>query len=40
MAALVAGAPSARRDLRLALAHGLDAYPWHAMRARRALEDR
>jgi tetratricopeptide (TPR) repeat protein len=40
VAALAAGAPSARRDLQLALAHGLDAYPWHAMRARRALEDR
>jgi tetratricopeptide (TPR) repeat protein len=29
-----------RRDLRLALRHGLDAYPLHANRARMALEDR
>jgi hypothetical protein len=29
-----------RRNLRLALRHGLDAYPLHAKRARAALEDR
>jgi hypothetical protein len=29
-----------RRNLRLALRHGLDAYPLHANRARAALEER
>jgi hypothetical protein len=29
-----------RRNLRLALRHGLDAYPLHAERARAALEER
>jgi tetratricopeptide (TPR) repeat protein len=32
--------PEGRRNLRLALRHGLEAYPLHANRARRALEDR
>jgi tetratricopeptide (TPR) repeat protein len=32
--------PEGRRNLRLALRHGLDAYPLHANRARAALEDR
>jgi tetratricopeptide (TPR) repeat protein len=32
--------PEGRRNLRLALEHGLDAYPLHANRARAALEDR
>jgi tetratricopeptide (TPR) repeat protein len=32
--------PEGRRNLRLALKHGLDAYPLHAKRARAALEDR
>jgi tetratricopeptide (TPR) repeat protein len=32
--------PEGRRDLRLALRHGLEAYPLHANRARAALEDR
>ncbi len=32
--------PEGRRNLRLALKHGLDAYPLHANRARAALEDR
>jgi tetratricopeptide (TPR) repeat protein len=31
--------PEGRRNLRLALQHGLDAYPLHAKRARAALED-
>jgi tetratricopeptide (TPR) repeat protein len=39
MAALEAGRDG-RRDLRLALRHGLGAYPLHANRARAALEDR
>jgi tetratricopeptide (TPR) repeat protein len=34
------GTPEGRRNLRLALRHGLDAYPLHAKRARAALEDR
>jgi tetratricopeptide (TPR) repeat protein len=34
------GTPEGRRNLRLALRHGLDAYPLHANRARAALEDR
>ncbi len=38
-AGIAAGARGAR-DLRLALRHGLDAYPLHAKRARAALEDR
>ena len=32
--------PEGRRNLRLALRHGLDAYPLHANRARAALEER
>jgi pentatricopeptide repeat protein len=32
--------PEGRRNLRLALRHGLDAYPLHAKRAHAALEDR
>jgi hypothetical protein len=32
--------PEGRRNLRLALEHGLDAHPLHANRARAALEDR
>ncbi len=32
--------PEGRRNLRLALRHGLEAYPLHANRARKALEDR
>lgn len=32
--------PEGRRNLRLALRHGLEAYPLHANRAHRALEDR
>ena len=32
--------PEGRRNLRLALRHGLEAYPLHANRARMALEDR
>ena len=40
-AGIAAGAtPEGRRDLRLALRHGLGAYPLHANRARAALEDR
>jgi tetratricopeptide (TPR) repeat protein len=40
-AGIAAGAtPEGRRNLRLALKHGLDAHPLHAMRARAALEDR
>ena len=40
-AGIAAGAtPEGRRDLRLALRHGLGAYPVHATRARAALEDR
>ena len=40
-AGIAAGAtPEGRRNLRLALAHGLDAHPLHANRARAALEDR
>ncbi len=35
-----AGTAEGRRNLRLALKHGLDAYPLHAIRARAALEDR
>jgi tetratricopeptide (TPR) repeat protein len=34
------GSAEGRRNLRLALEHGLDAYPLHANRARAALEDR
>jgi tetratricopeptide (TPR) repeat protein len=34
------GTPAGRRDLRLALEHGLGAHPLHANRARAALEDR
>ncbi|HEX5782084.1 MAG TPA: hypothetical protein VFX80_09185, partial [Solirubrobacteraceae bacterium] len=34
------GTAEGRRNLRLALRHGLDAYPLHANRARAALEDR
>jgi tetratricopeptide (TPR) repeat protein len=34
------GTPEGRRNLRLALRHGLDAYPLHADRARAALENR
>jgi tetratricopeptide (TPR) repeat protein len=34
------GTPEGRRNLRLALKHGLDAHPLHAKRARAALEDR
>ncbi len=41
VAALAAGRPSAgERNLRVALRHGLDAFPLHANRARRALEAR
>ena len=40
-AALAAGRRTeGRRQLRIALAHGLDAHPWQAARARRALEER
>ena len=40
-AGIAAGATSeGRRNLRLALRHGLEAYPLHANRARMALEDR
>jgi tetratricopeptide (TPR) repeat protein len=40
-AALTAGRRAeGRRQLRIALAHGLDAHPWQAARARRALEER
>ena len=39
LSAVAAGRPAeGARDLRLALAHGLGAYPWQAARARRALE--
>ncbi len=34
------GTPEGRRNLRLALRHGLDGYPLHAKRARAALENR
>jgi tetratricopeptide (TPR) repeat protein len=41
IAALAAGRPSdGEQHLRTALRHGLDAYPLHANRARRALEER
>ncbi len=40
MAALAAARSAGRRNLRLALRHGLAAHPYHADRARRALEDR
>ena len=41
IAARAAGRPAeGRRHLRIALAHGLATHPWHAERARRALEDR
>jgi pentatricopeptide repeat protein len=36
----IAAGPEGRPNLRLALRHGLDAYPWHANRARSALEAR
>jgi tetratricopeptide (TPR) repeat protein len=39
LAALAAGhAQQGRKQLRIALAHGLDGYPWQAERARRALK--
>jgi tetratricopeptide (TPR) repeat protein len=39
LSALAAGRRAeGRRELRLALAHGLDGWPWQAQRARRALE--
>jgi len=39
LSALAAGKPQeGRRQLRIALAHGLDGYPWQAQRVRRALQ--
>ena len=39
LSALAAGKPKeGRRQLRIALAHGLDGYPWQAQRVRRALQ--
>ena len=39
LSALAAGRrEEGRRQLRIALAHGLDGYPWQAQRVRRALQ--